>query len=391
MNAASGALITDAKAAMQRSIAEAVESDPLTEAFVGWLRLPGINVRLPGEIAAHAANVRGASRSYREVAILGFTATDPAVSAKHADDFKSLLVWLMARPLLLGGDPTPMMADPVAMLGISLGGRVYLQSTQLTDFEAWLRRVQGEAQKFLDEKWPGPLALCLAGRADTPEWVKAGLAARLVDYAPTKPDLARIINETITGAGDLTVASEASLRLAALQWATERALDLNLSSLAVADVERVLERTGTVFTRWVWEDKPRKKGKAARRWHVENEYHFQSLLFAVLKPLLPELEEEQYLASTGALQPRADLCLLSLALLVEVKFWYRRDSVSRLIEEVAADITLYLKSKAPYTALIVAIWDDGARTEEHAGLKRSMGELDGVRGVVIVNRPSWME
>jgi len=159
----------------------------------------------------------------------------------------------------------------------------------------------------------------------------------------------------------------------------------------VADVAHVLERTDTVFARWVWEEKPHKRGKVqARQWHIENEYHFQSLLFTIVKPWLPELEEEQYLESTGVLQPRADLCLMSLALLIEVKFWYRGKSVGNLIEEIAADVTLYLKSKAPYTSLIVAIWDDGVRTEEHESLKRGLLELTGIRGVVVVNRPSWM-
>jgi hypothetical protein len=96
------------------------------------------------------------------------------------------------------------------------------------------------------------------------------------------------------------------------------------------------------------------------------------------------------MVSTGSLQPRADLCLLSLGLVIEVKFWYRRDAVKRLIEDVAADVTLYLKAGTPYSSLIVVIWDDGARTEEHAALKLALAKIDGVRGVVVVNRPSWM-
>jgi hypothetical protein len=290
----------------------------------------------------------------------------------------------------MGGDPTPMLADSVAVLGIGLGGHACLDSTQYAKFGTWLQRVQNEAAKVLDGTWPGQLAACTAGRGGFPDWVSAGLAARLEKYKPDNPDLAMIIREAVNSAGYECGGTEAALRLSALEWASQRALDVNLDSIAVTDVVRVLERTGSAFTRWVWEEKGRKKGRERRRWHIENEYHFQSLLFAVLKPWLPELEEEQYLASTGALQPRADLCLKSLALLIEVKFWYRRDPVSRLIEEVAADVTLYLKSMAPYKSLIVAIWDDGVRTEEHEALKRGLGELVGIRGVVVVNRPSWM-
>ena len=390
MNAAAAALITDAKQVLNRHLTEAAKRDPLVVAFAGWLHVPGFDVLSLAAVAAQAAGVKGASRSYREVAILGFATTESSLRSKHAADFQGLLDWLMGRPLILGGDRTPMMSDAVAVLGINLGGHACLAATALAKFEAWLQRVHSESNKVLDGSWPGQLAACIAGHNGVPDWVPAGLATRLDNYAPSKPDLANIISQAVTGAGDVVAATEGALRLAALRWASARALDVNIGAVALDDIALVLERTGTAFTRWVWEDKARNKGKEPRRWHIENEYHFQSFLFTVLKPWLPELEEEQYLASTGPLQPRADLCLMSLALLIEVKFWYRRDSVSRLIEEVAADVTLYLKSKAPYTSLIVAIWDDGGRTEEHEALKRGLRDLSGVRGVVVVNRPSWM-
>jgi hypothetical protein len=185
---------------------------------------------------------------------------------------------------------------------------------------------------------------------------------------------------------------EAGLRLAAIDWAVHRAMDFDIAALTLPDVAAVLHRVPTAFQRWTWEDKPRtaKQGAQPRRWHIENEYHFQSMLYAVLKPLIPALEEEQYLPPTGTYQPRADLCILGLELVVEVKFWYRGKSVKDLTEEIAADLTLYLRKDSPYRAVIAAIWDDGARTEEQAELKRGLKGLSGLFDVVIVNRPSCM-
>ena len=114
------------------------------------------------------------------------------------------------------------------------------------------------------------------------------------------------------------------------------------------------------------------------------------MLYAVLKPLIPALEEEQYLPPTGTYQPRADLCILALELVVEVKFWYRGKSVKDLTEEIAADLTLYLRKDSPYRAVIVAIWDDGSRTEEQSELKRGLKGLTGLFDIVVVNRPSSM-
>lgn len=118
---------------------------------------------------------------------------------------------------------------------------------------------------------------------------------------------------------------------------------------------------------------------------------FSSLLLTVTKPWRPELEEKQYLAARPRCSRARIFRLISLVLLIKVNFWCRRDSVNRLIEELAADITLYLKSKAPYTSLIVAIWDDGVRTEEHAALKRGLADMDRVSAVIVVNRPTWMQ
>ena len=116
----------------------------------------------------------------------------------------------------------------------------------------------------------------------------------------------------------------------------------------------------------------------------------QSLLFTVLKPIFPELDEEKYLASTGRYQPRADLCLPSLQLVIEVKHWYLGGSIKELTEQIASDYTLYLRSDSPYRAMIAVIWDDGARTEEHGEFEKGLRGLTNMRAVIFISRPSKM-
>lgn len=397
MNAPITAIITDAKYTFSRQIEADASRDPLVGAFALWLRLPDLGLPPLSQCAKVAAQNKGAARTYRDVAVLGFAVTEADLRAKYGGEFYALLTWLMGRPIRLsGGDPTPMLADPVAVLGIIQGGESCLGGEDLGRFTSWVNQVLTESLKVVGSSgWPSGLAVTLvAGTPPSPEceWVGAGLGARLNSFAKSKSDLGQIIRQVVTDAGLVKSGAEAALRASALGWACRHALDVNIGSIAIEDVGQILGRVGTIFSRWVWEDKPRtsRRNAEARRWHIENEYHFQSLLFAVLKPVLPELDEEQYLESTGQLQPRADLCLISLGLLIEVKFWYRRDSANRLIEEVAADVTLYLKSNTPYSALIVAIWDDGARTEEHAELTRGLRSLAGIRDVIIVSRPSRM-
>jgi hypothetical protein len=152
----------------------------------------------------------------------------------------------------------------------------------------------------------------------------------------------------------------------------------------------VLRNTPQIFQRWTWEDKPRtsKRGAVARKWCIDNEYHVQNLLYAILKPLLPSLDEEKYVASTGTYQPRADLFVLSLQLVIEVKFWYQNGSVKDLTEQVAADHSLYLRPDSPYRSIIAVIWDEGARTEEHPELDRGLAGLANMEDVILISRPA---
>ena len=62
-----------------------------------------------------------------------------------------------------------------------------------------------------------------------------------------------------------------------------------------------------------------------------------------------------------------------------------------LTEEIAADLTLYLRKDSPYRKVAVVIWDDGARTEEQAELRRGLLGLKGLLDVIIINRPAFMD
>lgn len=397
MTTAQSAVISDSKIALARIIGEQAPSDLLVGAFSWWLQLKGLAIPGIDEIADSAATKKGASRNYRDVAILGFVTTEQPIAEKHGNEFVALLQWLVARPLQVGGEPIPLLSDPVAVLGLAVGARRCLVGQELAAFETWNKKVMSEMEKIVGRNgWPGVLHLALQSPSQSvpgAAWVQAGLAIRLTNHEPANQDLSAILQETTEGVLEISQASEAALRLAAISKACRSVFDVNVSSLTVQNIATVLNRIEPVFSRWVWEGKPRttRRNGEARKWHVENEYHFQSLLYAVLKPLLPDLSEEQYLPSTAQLQPRADLCLLPLKLLIEVKFWYTKNSIKKLIEEVAADVSLYLKSGGPYSSLIVAIWDDGVRTEEHAELKRGLSGLEGVKAVVVVNRPSTMD
>jgi hypothetical protein len=73
--------------------------------------------------------------------------------------------------------------------------------------------------------------------------------------------------------------------------------------------------------------------KAAKPFRIEDEYDVQDLLYAILKPSIPDLEREDPVGKTSGDSGRVDLCTAELGTVVELKFV---DSVSRA-KEVAKE------------------------------------------------------
>jgi hypothetical protein len=395
-------LIRDTREALLKAALSDAKRNSLAAAFLGWLLRGDELVALMEDAAARAAAAKGAERSSRNVAVLGFACGVGKLKPRFAAEFASQLDWSIGRPnFATGGEPCGVVADPMNFAGIMAGAESALEIAKRRQFKQWAAAVWKDADGLIqDGCWRRGLLDALGRRISVAKasaevanavWLAAALHRRGWGE-PTEKSVSAILKAALSEASTVTDGFEAGLRLAAIDWGVQRAMDFDIAALTVTDVANVLNRVPTVFQRWTWEHKPRtsKIGAEPRRWHIENEYHFQSLLYAVLKPLIPALEEEQYLPPTGRYQPRADLCVLGLELVVEVKFWYRGKSVKELTEEVAADLTLYLRKESPYRTVIAAIWDDGARTEEQTELKRGLKGLIGLFDVVIVNRPSCM-
>ena len=405
MKAENVIMITDGRAVLHRTMLGEAQANPLAAAFLAWLLRSVELERLLEVAAAKAAAERGAERSSRNVAVLGFACGIESLKPRFAGEFSQQLEWSMGRPnFASGGEPCGAVADPLILAGMCAGAEAVMGREERGRFELWAAGVRKDAEGLVqDGGWRRGLLRLVGKRLNLvggqlpeegtgePVWLAAGLQRREWG-APAETAVGDVLKLAVEGAAGVTDGFEAGLRLAAIEWAATRAMDFDVTALTIKDIAGVLERVPAVFQRWTWEDKPRtsRQGAEARRWHIENEYHFQSLLYTVLKPLIPALEEEQYLPPTGTYQPRADLCILPLELVIEVKFWYRGRSVKELTEEIAADLTLYLRKDSPYRKVIAVVWDDGARTEEQAELKRGLKGLTGLFDAVIVNRPSCM-
>jgi hypothetical protein len=163
-----------------------------------------------------------------------------------------------------------------------------------------------------------------------------------------------------------------------------------LGSFSLEDVSKLLKRVPAGLRRWTWEGKSRTQGGQPRQWCIENEYHVQNLLYFLLAAVFADIREEEYTRSVGQKKPRVDLEIPSLKLVIEIKFWYRKDNPQKIIGEIAEDTSLYLAEGSPHEQMIAFIWDDSCRTEEHDLLDSGLKRLPGIFDVVIVSRPGRM-
>jgi hypothetical protein len=161
--------------------------------------------------------------------------------------------------------------------------------------------------------------------------------------------------------------------------------------MTVDDVLTLLRNVHRSLRDWTWEEKARTKTSHPRQWHVDHEYQVQNLLWVVLAPLFHDVESEGYSNKVGFTQPRADLVIPSLKLIIEAKFARATDSLKEIQRQLAQDAAMYFPQGGQHDRMIAFVWDDAARTEEHATLIQGLEKLDHVAGVVVVSRPTKMQ
>ena len=160
----------------------------------------------------------------------------------------------------------------------------------------------------------------------------------------------------------------------------------------LSDLTNFLEKIPVGLRKWTWEDGARTRGANPVKWPVQNEYHVQNLLYALLGPIFNDVTDEMYLEPVGQKTPRVDLYLPSVHTIIEVK--YRKDtktSFQKLIGEIAEDASLYRSDSKYKDAKIVSfLWDHTRATQEHAKFKQGVQKIRGIDGCIVVSSPSNM-
>lgn len=401
-------LLNDARAALVRELATLAGRNDLNEAFAAWA-LPtqevGLSIQQPARTAAEHV---GAKRTYQDVATLGFAAAAGMIEPAQRDVLKAGLVWLAGREAFVEGSPTGFCADAVALLGVALGAKGLGEERTRVDIAAWMEKfIQKSYEMRGVHGWQRCLLVCAQrevgalGSLVVPEDasvadVRVALRAKgllpIPDATLSEQDKTNTLLLLKAEGGAKIDLARAALRVAAFDWINQFLPVITLTQPTVNEVCGLLRRLPAGLRRWTWEETPRTSARSAqaRKWHIENEYHVQNLLWVLLAPAFPDLKDEEYTPSVGPLHPRADICLPSLNLIVEVKFWRADKAPKDLIEEIAADANLYLTRGSEYKHMIAFVWDDSCRSEEHDILASGLKQIKGVIDAVIISRPGAM-
>lgn len=381
-----------------RTLARAAADDnsqPLqARGFAAWVQqdLP-VQRNLLKTLAGEAVSLSD-QRQSNIVSLLGYAASvDPSYAAAFTDG----VAWLRQRQYFIANRTPGFEVNGLALLGVAIG----LHATSDADREviAWFKGLLTQSlQQHRPADWNEALIAAAAqvlgdhsAAGTIAADLRVALAARsMLTAEPTTRVEAWGLIAGLTGSDDGM--SRAATQAAALRFLVKGSSTLRTGTSSIADVTNVLSGLNRSMRRWAWESRPRTPRSAVARWVIDNEYHVQDMLWVVMAPVFPDLDDEEWLKSLGQHHPRADLAIPSLRVIIEVKF-ARKDgkSFSELIQEVAADASTYLQDGSGYISIIAFIWDDAARTEEHAELRQGLLRVRGVIDAVVLSRPQKMD
>lgn len=357
-------------------------------AFNAWVLEDEAGLR---QQVQRAVAFTGQARHPEHVAALGYGAKAQLLEGSEFALLCDELEHLSGRDFFAPGRPLRFEADGVGLLGVALG------SAAVDAGGPWLRTLLSKASST-DDHWQQGLI-----RA-------ARLASGETGLRISPPDLALVLAARNAGASleeDRDAAwnmaarmtphhdgiTRDAVRLAAFEMILARQAHVAIGGAGADDLKILLRNAGRSLKLWQYEEKGRTSKSAAGRWEIENEYHVQALLWTILAPVFGDLEDEENLPSVGHKHPRADLGIPSLRTIIEVKFMRSagQRACAEVIEQIAADASLYLSKAGTYDNIIAVIWDDCSQTEQHHELRSGLESIRGISAAVIIPRPAKMK
>ena len=332
---------------------------------------------------------------YGYVASLGYSIALGNTSDQIKDDFLEEVKQLSGRKFFSPNKALRFEIDSIALLGVAVG----LQSLNISKEEnSWFLKILSRSKDSLSEDNLQSNIVSVAISALSEDKGKS-ISEPLVRVAFSdylKIDLDSNDRQSAWEASskveDIDDAVFLILKRSVFDSCSSMLSTMPINGAGVKELISLLGNISSSMSHWTYEEKSRTGKSEIRKWHIDHEYHVQNLLWAILRPIFPDLVDEESLPKVGHMTPRYDLGIPSLKTIIEVKFMKRKGQAAckKIIEEVAADCSLYITPNTRYERIITFIWDDCAQTEEYQVLIGGLQSLPGVEAAVILPRPSRM-
>ncbi len=359
------------------------------EAFSHWIRDDDAALR---DNVSKASSTPDQNLLPDQLAALGYGKAANLLNQEQEDLLRRELAHFSGRRFFSAGRPLRVEIDGIALLGIAFAARELPDSTWLVELLARSAREVGDAAWNLGLISAANHVLGAGQLVAEPADLAFALALR---------GFGTVTDEVVASAWDTASQlpfgpgvgiDRLATRLAAFDGVVALSTHVRIASPGLTDLRLALRGVPRAMKHWAFESAPRTPRSKIATWHIENEYHVQSLLWTILAPIFPDLEDEENLPSVGHKRPRVDLAVPSIRTLIEVKFMRggSQSDFAKVIEEVAADASLYLSSSIPYDRIVAFVWDDSSHSEQHHELQAGLERIKGVEAAIVVSRPGRM-
>jgi hypothetical protein len=333
--------------------------------------------------------------TYGHASYLGYLIAIGITKESLINEFRSEISLLSGKTFFSSNRVARFEVDGVALLGVSAG--LYSINCSAEEKKWFLELLPKSIKALENSEWEVSFAQGALALLSDKNWssISNSMLSVAIPYAVGEIPDASLRETAWSMASEIEADDDdviRSVKKSVFDYCAYFLTNLLINNVSISELVKLLHNISESMSHWTYEVKPRTKGSEIRKWDIDNEYHVQNLLWTILKPIFPDLVDEEYLPKIGHMTPRSDLGIPSLQTIIEVKFMknYGQTACRKITEEIAADRSVYLTTNSKYERIIVFIWDNCRQTEEYRVLRDGLKSLEGIEDVVILPRPNRM-
>lgn len=194
-----------------------------------------------------------------------------------------------------------------------------------------------------------------------------------------------VVEQVLTEATDRLAAHQAALLWLCVRGAVSDAASAALQTPAT--IAHALRQFEPSMKRWRWDSTDLTH---PIRWPIRSEREVQDILWAMLRPICEDIEDEDTLPKFGHSTYRADFGIPSLGLLVEVKYARTGADFKSIEKEILEDLVPYLRAPERYKEVLIFIYDASSSVQQHDTTVRALRNVAGIVDVIVASRPSQL-